>query len=45
MTRKWKKAMCSPLAQSKKNHTCYSDNSLLKLKKFWNLSYPKNKIY
>ena len=45
MTRKWKKAMCSTLGYSRKKNTCYADTSLIKMKKFWNLSYPKNKIY
>lgn len=36
-------ARCGP-GYTKKNKTCYPDKSLLKMKEFWNLSYPNNKI-
>ena len=39
-----KMARCSPLGGSKKRRSCFPDESLLKLKNFWNLSYPTNKI-
>lgn len=42
MTRK-KYANCGA-GYSRKRGTCYPDNSLLKMKEFWNLSYPTNKI-
>ena len=37
-----KRAMCAPGKGSE--HTCYSDESLMKMRTFWNSSYPNNKI-
>ena len=37
-----KKAMCAPGKRS--DHTCYTDESLMKMRTFWNNSYPNNKI-
>lgn len=39
----YKKVNCSP-NPDKKNFTCYSDNSLIKMKKLWNARHPRNKI-
>jgi hypothetical protein len=37
-----KKTICGP--NSDKSYTCYSDSSLSRLKTFWNLRHPDNKI-
>lgn len=37
-----RKAMCGPKSRSK--DTCYSDSSLMKMRSFWNSSYPTNQI-
>lgn len=40
-----KRAMCSPIGHSrKKKHTCFNDESLMKIKTFWNHSYPTKQI-
>lgn len=39
----FKKMRCSPKTK-KKGYTCYSDESLSKLKKFWNARHPDSKI-
>jgi len=39
------KLNCSPNPDNKnKSYTCYSDTSLEKMKKFWNIRHPDNKI-
>jgi hypothetical protein len=47
-TKKIKKINCSPISlissNSKKKYTCYSDDSLIKMKNIWNVKYPDNKI-
>ena len=40
--KKLKKVKCAP--SSKKNYTCYSDNSLHYLKEIWNKRHPDDKI-
>ena len=39
----YKKVNCSP-NPDKKDFTCYSDNALFKMKKFWNARHPRNNI-
>jgi len=39
----YKKVNCSP-NPDKKNFTCYSDNSLFKMKKYWNARHNRDKI-
>ena len=41
--KKFHKIRCSPQTK-KKEYTCYSDESLSKLKKFWNARHPDSKI-
>ena len=40
--KKFKRVQCSPT--SDKSYTCYSDKSLSRMKKYWNLRHPDNKI-
>jgi hypothetical protein len=42
-TRKMRKLNCSP-KKNPKNFTCYTDKSLHKLKKYWNMRHPDRKI-
>lgn len=39
----FKKVNCSP-SKTQKKYTCYSNNSLFKLKKYWNARHPDNLI-
>jgi hypothetical protein len=40
-----KKLNCSPNPDNKnKSYTCYSDKSLLKMRKYWNTRHPRDKI-
>jgi hypothetical protein len=43
-TSKHKTVNCSPNPNNNNNFTCYSDNSLFKMKHSWNNYYPHNKI-
>jgi len=38
------KMNCSPNPNNNKNYSCYSDSSLLKMKKYWNMRHPRDKI-
>jgi len=40
----YEKMNCSPNPNNKKNYSCYSDSSLLKMKKYWNMRHPRDKI-
>tara|TARA_A100001015_G_scaffold320528_1_gene447237 strand:+ start:290 stop:1207 length:918 start_codon:yes stop_codon:yes gene_type:complete len=42
-SKKYKNAKCSP-DPNKESYSCYNKNSLLKLKKYWNLRHKKNQI-
>jgi len=39
----FKKANCAP-SNNKKDYTCYSDSSLIKMKNLWNARHPDHKI-
>lgn len=39
----FKKNSCSP-SKTIKSYTCYSNNSIYKLKKYWNIRHPDNQI-
>jgi len=40
----YEKMNCSPNPNNNKNYSCYSDSSLLKMKKYWNMRHPRDKI-
>ena len=40
---KYYNSNCSPNPNNK-DYTCYSDNSLHKMKEYWNARHPRNKI-
>ena len=41
---KYKKLNCAPNPDSKQPFTCYTDNTLLKMKSLWNIRHPRDKI-
>lgn len=41
---KMKRSNCSPMTK-KRSYTCYNDESLMKLKVFWNETHPDNPIH
>ena len=41
--KKYKQLNCSPNPEGN-NFSCYSNNSLFKIKKYWNARHPRDKI-